>query len=71
MSIAFHPELEGCIAQGETPEEAKRNLDILRVEWIESLLEDGLEVPEPFTAMESGLWIEPLNAPTMRNVSRV
>lgn len=45
--IAYHPELEGCIAQGETMHDAKVNLDALRKEWIVDLIRDGLPVPEP------------------------
>lgn len=40
-------EIEGCIGQGETPELAIRDLRDAMVDYIEGLLEDGLEVPEP------------------------
>ena len=46
--VARSPELEGCIAQGETVEEAVKNLQEARVDYIESLLEDGLPVPAPY-----------------------
>ncbi len=45
--IAEHPELPGCKADGETPEEALISLGISRKLWIESRLTNGLEVPEP------------------------
>jgi predicted RNase H-like HicB family nuclease len=45
--VAASPELDGCIAQGDTEEEAEANLRMARVDYIESLLEDGLPVPDP------------------------
>src|SRR5262245_12122257 len=45
--VLSHPELPGCIAQGETWEEALDNLSDATYEYISSLLEDGLAVPEP------------------------
>jgi predicted RNase H-like HicB family nuclease len=45
--IAEHPELPGCKADGETPQEALSSLDVARGLWIESRLATGLEVPEP------------------------
>ena len=45
--VAYSPELEGCIAQGDTVEEARKNLSEARVDCIQSLLEDGLPVPDP------------------------
>jgi len=40
-------DLEGCHAQGETLEEALRNLTDARTDFIYSLLEDNLPVPDP------------------------
>lgn len=40
-------ELDGCMAQGATIEEAMENLRDATKEYIESLLEDGLTVPLP------------------------
>lgn len=40
-------EIEGCIGQGDTPELAVQDLRDALVDYIEGLLEDGLEVPEP------------------------
>lgn len=45
--IAKHPQLPGCISQGDTVEEALNNLTDARREYIESLIEDNLEVPVP------------------------
>lgn len=45
--LARNPELEGCMAQGLTEEEAIANLGEVRVEHIEHLLEHSLEVPRP------------------------
>ena len=45
--IAKNFDLPGCMSDGETPNEAIRNLADARLGWIESYLEDGLEVPEP------------------------
>jgi predicted RNase H-like HicB family nuclease len=45
--FAKHPELEGCIADGETIEEAIASLNICRELWIESRQATGLPVPYP------------------------
>jgi predicted RNase H-like HicB family nuclease len=47
LFLAMHPELEGCMAQGTTEEEALKNLDEFRVDYIEHLLENNLDVPNP------------------------
>jgi len=44
---ATHPELPGCRGQGDTPEEAEADLEEATKLYIESLVEDGLGVPEP------------------------
>jgi predicted RNase H-like HicB family nuclease len=41
------PEMEGCFGQGETREAAIEDLRLAMVDFIESLLEDGLPVAEP------------------------
>jgi len=43
------PELEGCFGQGHTIDEAISNLNEARVDFIESLLVDGVSVPQPST----------------------
>jgi antitoxin HicB len=45
--VAFHPELEGCISQGETADEAVENLDDARDAWITTRFQGGLAIPEP------------------------
>lgn len=45
--VAKHPELPGCMSHGSTPEEAIANLRDATELYIESLLEDGLDVPLP------------------------
>lgn len=49
--VASHPELPGCMAQGVDIAEAVENLGAAAVEYIMSLLEDGLPVPSPSTKM--------------------
>lgn len=45
--MASNPALPGCMAQGATEEEARRELSEARQEYVYSLLEDGEQVPEP------------------------
>lgn len=45
--VASVPELPICMSDGSTVEEAKRNLESAKVDFIYFLLEDGLPVPEP------------------------
>jgi predicted RNase H-like HicB family nuclease len=40
-------EMDGCFGQGETREKALEDLLLAMVDFIDSLLEDGLPVPEP------------------------
>lgn len=41
------PELPGCMADGETIEEAIKNSEVIIMEWIETARERGFEIPEP------------------------
>jgi predicted RNase H-like HicB family nuclease len=41
------PELAGCMADGETYEEAIENAKVVISEWIETAQKLGREVPEP------------------------
>ena len=50
--VAHHPELPGCIAQGETADEAVINLREARESWVAVRLEEGLDVPEPRADVE-------------------
>ncbi|NET26087.1 type II toxin-antitoxin system HicB family antitoxin [Okeania sp. SIO1I7] len=45
--IAEVPELPGCIADGETYQEALQNVEIIMQEWIETAQELGREIPTP------------------------
>jgi predicted RNase H-like HicB family nuclease len=45
--LAVNPELEGCMAQGETPQDALANLEEVRVDYFEHLLEFNLPIPAP------------------------
>jgi predicted RNase H-like HicB family nuclease len=45
--VAVNPEIVGCMAVGETLDEARQNLNEARVDVIYFLLEDGLPVPDP------------------------
>jgi predicted RNase H-like HicB family nuclease len=45
--VAEVRELPGCISQGETPEEAVRNVYDAMAGWISVALDDGGEIPEP------------------------
>lgn len=45
--VARHPELPGCAADGESPQEAVANLCSARHDYINALLEWGDEVPLP------------------------
>jgi len=40
-------EMDGCFGQGRTQDEAVKDLQLAMVDFIESLIEDGLHVPEP------------------------
>jgi antitoxin HicB len=42
-------EFTGCFAQGDTADEAIKNLDAAALEWIEAALAQGREIPEPST----------------------
>jgi predicted RNase H-like HicB family nuclease len=46
-------EMDGCFGQGETREQALTDLRLAMVDIIESLLEDGLPVPEPTTLVNT------------------
>ena len=43
--VVYCPALEGCVSQGETREEALKNIREAMEVYIEALLEDGLPVP--------------------------
>ena len=41
------PELPGCMADGETYQDAIKNAEIVISEWIETAQSAGREVPQP------------------------
>lgn len=43
--VAFCPALKGCVSQGTTKQEAITNLKEAMSGYIETLIEDGLSVP--------------------------
>ncbi len=45
--LAENPELDGCIADGETPEEALSRLAAAQDDWLAVAAEMGRSVPEP------------------------
>ena len=45
--IAEVPELPGCVADGETYQEALQNLEIIMQEWIETANAVGHPIPQP------------------------
>ncbi len=45
--FSTHPDLPGCMAEGDTAAEAIDNLDAARELWIEARLDGGYSVPEP------------------------
>lgn len=49
-------ELPGCESHGDTPEDAEMSLRDAMAEYISSLIEDGLEPPEPVRHGVSVVW---------------
>ena len=45
--IVTVPDLPGCMADGESPNEAYENAKIVIREWIETARADGRPIPEP------------------------
>ena len=41
------PDLPGCMADGESPNEAYENVKIVLREWMETAQADGRPIPEP------------------------
>jgi antitoxin HicB len=72
--IAYHPELPGCMSQGNTPQEAEENLREATQMVIEHLVSNNLPVPDPallfpdFPARQSFECVEEirLTAPSMQ-----
>ncbi len=45
--IAEVPELPGCMADGETYQDALSNVEVIMQEWIETARELGRPIPQP------------------------
>lgn len=45
--VAEMPELKGCMAYGDTQDEALREINLLAEEWLILAKEKGWEIPEP------------------------
>jgi predicted RNase H-like HicB family nuclease len=41
------PELPGCVADGETYQEAVQNVEVVIQQWLETAQELGRPIPEP------------------------
>jgi predicted RNase H-like HicB family nuclease len=51
--LAMHPDLPGCMGDGETAQAALGCLEICRRLWLECSLANGVEIPEP-NALDAG-----------------
>lgn len=45
--VASIPELQGCMAHGDTKEQALKEIEIVCDMWLETAREEGLTIPEP------------------------
>jgi predicted RNase H-like HicB family nuclease len=52
--VARVAELPHCLIHGDTPEEAIREIEDVKRDWIKSNLERGLKIPEPISRKYSG-----------------
>ncbi len=52
--VARIAELPHCLIHGDTPEEAVREIEDVKNDWIQSNLEDKLPIPEPTASKYSG-----------------
>ncbi len=52
--VARVAELPHCLIHGDTPEEALKEIEEVKLDWIKSNLEDGLPIPEPTEHKYSG-----------------
>lgn len=51
--IVSVPDLPGCMADGETPQKAVENAQVIITEWIETAQMLGREIPQPsFSAIQ-------------------
>ncbi len=52
--VARVVELPHCLIHGDTPEQAIKEIEEVKMDWIQSNLEDGLPIPEPTSTRYSG-----------------
>jgi predicted HicB family RNase H-like nuclease len=52
--VARIAELPHCLIHGDTPEEAVREIEEVKIDWIKSNLARGLSIPEPRPRKYSG-----------------
>lgn len=50
--VASFPELRGCMTCGDTVEQACKNAEDCKREWIMAALEENYEIPEPASGNE-------------------
>ncbi|MDF9406998.1 type II toxin-antitoxin system HicB family antitoxin [Pelotomaculum isophthalicicum JI] len=62
------PELPGCISQGQTVEEALKMIEDAKICWLETALEESIEIPEP--ARESDDYSGKLNIRIPKSLHR-
>ncbi len=48
--VARYPDLPGCITVGDSMEEAAKNAEDAKKEWLAAALESGVEIAEPVSA---------------------
>jgi predicted RNase H-like HicB family nuclease len=48
--VASHPDFDGVLGTGQTPEAALADLHVARRSMIEALLAEGYQIPEPAVA---------------------
>jgi predicted RNase H-like HicB family nuclease len=58
--VARVEELQGCLAHGETREEAIANLQAVKELWVKDALQNGDRIPEPAAEedLPSGKWVQ-------------
>ncbi|OGF64413.1 MAG: hypothetical protein A2Y62_13520 [Candidatus Fischerbacteria bacterium RBG_13_37_8] len=63
-------EFNGCMAHGETAEEALKNVEISKEMWLDSMLDKNMEIPEPKILREySGRFIIRIPASLHRRIA--
>ncbi len=52
--VAKVPELPGCMAHGNSYDDALANIEEAMVLWLETAREDGIAIPEPLQFVAAG-----------------